>query len=102
MIASRSPSASASALVVGDVDGGEAEAAVQLVDLGPHLVAQPRVEVAERLVEEDELGPGDEAARERDALLLAAAQLAGVAVEQCAAVDERRRSPRPIGRGCRA
>ena len=62
-------------LVVGDEDGGEAEAAVQLVDLGAHLVAQPGVEVAQRLVEEDELGPGDEAAGQRDALLLAAAQL---------------------------
>ena len=46
MIASRSPSASASRLVVRDVDGGEPRLLVQLVDLGAHEVAQPRVEVA--------------------------------------------------------
>ena len=88
MIASRSPSARASRLVVGDVDRGEAEALVQLVDLAAHLVAQPRVEVAQRLVEQHEVGPRDEAPRERDALLLPAAELSGVAVEQRAAVDE--------------
>ena len=85
-------------LVVCHVDRGEAEAAVELVDLGSHLVTEPCVEIAQRLVEEDELGPGDEAARERDALLLAAAQLAGVPVEQRLTVDEGRRLLDPLGR----
>ena len=66
---------------------------MELVDLGSHLVAEPCVEIAQRLVEQDELGPGDEAARERDALLLAAAQLAGVPVEQC--LRSRRGPPSP-------
>ena len=76
-------------LVVGDEHGGEAEPAVQLVDLGPHLVAQAGVEVAQRLVEQHEVGPGDEPPGEGDALLLAAAELGRVAVEQRAAVDQR-------------
>ena len=46
-------------LVVGDVDGREPEPPVQLVDLAAHEVAQPRVEVAQRLVEENQLGAGD-------------------------------------------
>ena len=62
---------------------------MQLVELGPHLVAQPGVEVAQRLVEEHQVGPGDEAPGQRDALLLAAAELRRVAVEQVAAVDQR-------------
>ena len=76
-------------LVVGDEHRGEAEAAVQLVDLGANLVAQPGVEVAQRLVEQHEVGPSDEPAGKRDALLLSAAELRRVAVEQCAAVDQR-------------
>ena len=53
------------------------EPRVELVQLGADQVAQPGVEVAERLVEEHEVGPGHEAAGQRDALLLAAAELAG-------------------------
>jgi hypothetical protein len=75
-------------LVVRDVYGRELEALVELVDLGAHELAQPRVEVAERLVEEDEVGPCNEAPRERDPLLLAAAELGGIAVEQVTRVDE--------------
>jgi hypothetical protein len=60
---------------------------VELVDLRSHLVAETGVEVAERFVEQHESGPGDETAGERDALLLAAAELRRIAVEQ-------RRSPR--------
>ena len=48
-------------LVVGHEHGGEAEPPVELVDLGPHLVAQAGIEVAQRLVEQHEVGPGDEA-----------------------------------------
>ena len=75
-------------LVVGDEHGGEPEPTVELVDLGPHLVAQAGVEVAQRLVEQHEVGSGDETAGEGDTLLLAAAELRRIAVEQRAAVDE--------------
>src|SRR5215208_2001336 len=77
-------------LVVGHVDGGEVESPVQLVDLGAHEVTKPGVEVRERLVEEHEVRSGDEAARKRDALLLATAELCRVAVEQGLRVDELR------------
>ena len=89
------------ALVVGDEDGAEPQTGVQLVELGPHLVAQPGVEVAQRLVEEHDVGAGDEAPGERDALLLAAAQLRRVAVEQRASSRPARPSPRPSP-SCRA
>ena len=78
-------------LVVGDEHGREAEPTVELVDLGPHLIAEAGVEVAERLVEEHEVGSGDESTGEGDALLLATAELGRIAVEQRAAVDERGR-----------
>ena len=41
-----------------------------------HLLAQLQVERAERLVEQQHLGPVDQRARQRDALALAARQLA--------------------------
>ena len=62
-------------LVVGDIEDGDAEALVQLLDLELHVVAQLLVERAERLVHEDDRRPVDQAARERDALLLAAREL---------------------------
>ena len=77
-------------LVVGDEHGGEAEPTVELVDLGPHLVAQTGVEVAERFVEQHQVGSGDEAAGQRDALLLATAELRRIAVEERAAIHEGR------------
>ena len=75
---------------MGHEHGGETQSLVELVDLRPHLVAQPGVEVAQRLVEEHQVGSGDEAPREGDALLLAAAELGGIPVEQLTAVDELR------------
>ena len=52
------------------------------LDLELHLVAQLLVERAERLVHQDDRRAVDEAARERDALLLAAGQLARIALRQ--------------------
>ena len=63
-------------LVVRDHDGGEPELALQLADLDAHLLAQLGVEIGQRLVEQQHVGPDRERARERDALLLAAGQLA--------------------------
>ncbi len=85
-------------LVVRDVDRGEPEPGVQLVDLCPHLVAQPRIEVRERLVEEHELRACDEPAGERDPLLLPAGELRRMAVEERARVDERRDLLDPLRR----
>jgi hypothetical protein len=63
-------------LVVRDVDGGDREPPLQVADLVPHLHAQLRVEVGQRLVEEQHARTDDDRARERDALLLAAGELA--------------------------
>ena len=69
-------------LVVGDVEHGDAEAALQRADLAPHLDAQLRVEIGERLVHQADRRLGDDRAAERDALLLAARELRGLALEQ--------------------
>ena len=59
----------------GQNDRGDAERLLQLADLGAHADSQARVEVAERLVEQQDVGLGGERTRNRDALLLAAAEL---------------------------
>ena len=63
-------------LVVGDQDGGDAGLALEALDLDLHVEPQVLVERGERLVEQQHLGIDREAARERDALLLAAGELA--------------------------
>ncbi len=60
-------------LVVGDIDEGDAGAALQLLQLDAHALAQLGVEIGQRLVEQQDRRLDHEAARERDALLLAAA-----------------------------
>ena len=67
----------ASALVVRHVNHGRARALVEARELVLHGGAQVHVEIGERLVEQHERRLGDEAARERDALTLAARELAG-------------------------
>ena len=57
-------------------------------DLAAHLDAQLRVEIGERLVHEAHRRLGDDGATERDALLLAARELRGLAVEQLAEAQE--------------
>ena len=58
-----------------DVEDGRREPRLQQLDLEPHLLSQNQVEVAQRLVEQEEVGLVDERSRQRDALLLSAAQL---------------------------
>ena len=54
-------------LVVGDVDHGDAQALVEVLDLVLHLLAQLLVERAERLVHQDQLGLEHARARPRPA-----------------------------------
>ena len=68
-------------LVVGDVDRGDAEAALQRGDLGAGLHAQLGVEVRQRLVHEEDLRLADDRAAHGDALALAAGEGLGLAVE---------------------
>ena len=74
-------------LVVGDVDHGLAELLVQTLDLAAHLVAQLGVEVGERLVEQEQAGVAHDRAADRDALALAARELARQALEQARDVE---------------
>ena len=69
-------------LVVRHVHDRRLEAAVQHAQLCAGLDAQARVEVRERLVEEEDLGIARDRAADRDALALAAGKLARVAVKQ--------------------
>ena len=70
--------------VVGDHDDGLAELADAVAQQAEHLRAGAGVEVAGRLVGEDDLGPGDQRPGDGDPLLLAAGQL-------------RRAVPQPVG-----
>ena len=55
---------------------------MQGLDLGAHLHAQLGVEIAEGLVEEEDLGIAHDGPAHGDALALAAGELAGKAVQQ--------------------
>jgi hypothetical protein len=68
------------ALVVGDDDGGDAEALLQLAQFHLHRLAQLRVQRGERFVEQEEFGRDGERAGDRDALALAAGELCDRAV----------------------
>ena len=59
-------------LIVGDVNEGDADLALQRLELGLHLLAQLEVQGAERLVEQQHLGLVDQRPGERDPLALAA------------------------------
>ena len=84
-------------LVVRDVDRGVAELVVQAADLEAHLLAQVGVEVGQRLVEQQHLRLDHQRARQRHALLLAAGQLAGIALGQRLELRRRRGSRRRCG-----
>ena len=64
-------------LVVGDVDRRDPEPLVHARELGAHRRAELRVEVGERLVEQEHLRLAHERAAHRDPLALAARQLRG-------------------------
>src|SRR3954453_6510720 len=82
-------------LVVGDVDRGRADLLLQLLDLAARLHAQLGVEVRERLVHQEHLRVAHERAAERHPLLLAARELARLAVQQRLELDRRRRAAHP-------
>ena len=67
-------------LVVGDVHDTQAELLLELADLAAHATAELGVEIRERLVEQQNARLEHQRARHRDALLLAARELARQAV----------------------
>ena len=64
---------------------------MKLRDLDPHLRAQLRIEVGERLVEQEQLRFAHDRASDRDALSLPARELLRLAVEQRADLQNARR-----------
>ena len=87
-------------LIVRDEDGRDPDRALDLTDRAPQLLTNFRVERAERLVEQQHAGLMRESSCERDALLLAARQLARqplvVAVER----DELQQLGAPLASLC--
>ena len=75
-------------LVVGDHDGGDAEAPLQRLDLVAQAHAHPRIERRQRLIEQQERGRGCQRASQRHALLLAARQLCRILVALLRHADE--------------
>ena len=69
-------------LVVRDVQEGDPDRLLDVLELDLHLLAQLQVERAERLVEQQHARPVDERARQRDALTLAAGELARLALAE--------------------
>src|SRR5262249_15440903 len=64
-------------LVMGDHDGGDVELIQKLEQFSPKLLPQPRVEIAERLVEQEKTRFDDDGAGKGDSLLLASGQRFG-------------------------
>ena len=88
---------SASALVVRDEDERDPELGLERLELDLEVLAQLRVQRAERLVEQQHARPQHQRARERDALLLAARQLVGLAPRELGHVDQLERLAHPLG-----
>jgi hypothetical protein len=72
---------------------------VKLADVHAHLGAQGRVEVGERLVEQEQRRPADDRAAHGDALALAAGELLREAIEERVEAEHgggvASRAPRP-------
>ena len=75
-------------LVMGDVDRGHADVALQVVQEGPRLQPQLGVEVGERLVEQIDLRRVHQGPGQRGALLLAAGDLRRQPVQQMADLQD--------------
>ena len=90
-------------LVVGDVDERDPDLLLDPLELDLQALAQLQVERAERLVEQQHLGQVDDRAGQRDALLLAAGELVGLAVRLAPEADplELRLDPLARPRPCR-
>ena len=66
------------------MDGRHAEALVQPSEFGPKLNSELGIEIGEWLVEQEGLRMPDDRAAHRDALALAAGELARLAIEEFA------------------
>src|SRR5919106_296216 len=80
-------------LVVGDIDRRRTELVLDACDLGPHLRTQLCVEVRERLVHEEYPRVADDRPSHRDALALAAGELARPPFEHLVKSEDSRDLP---------
>ncbi len=78
-------------LVVGDVDRGHSELALQRGDLGSGLHAELRIEVRQGLVHQEHLRLAHDCTAHCHALSLPAGEVGGLAVEQVLEVEDPRR-----------
>ena len=76
---------------MGDVDRGDGQSLVQLLQFNAHLHTQLGVEIGKRLIEQEHLGIAHNGAAERDALALAARELARLALQQALDAEDRGR-----------
>ena len=83
-------------LVMGDEDRGDAELALKELQLVAGIGAQLGVQVAQRLVEQQDLRLGHDRAGDRHPLPFAAGKLARAAVEQMIDAHLARRLPNPL------
>ncbi|OQA21168.1 MAG: hypothetical protein BWY63_01353 [Chloroflexi bacterium ADurb.Bin360] len=60
---------------MGHIDAGDAQALLNVANLGAHLLAQLGIEVGERLIHQQDLRLHDQRARQSNALLLPAREL---------------------------
>ena len=86
---------------MGDIDGGDAELALDAAELELHLLAQLAVQRGQRLVEQQEVGLEDQRAGDGDALLLAAGELVDAPLAQPAEPHEIEIPLDPFGNGAR-
>ena len=82
---------------MGDEDEGDADLALDLLELDLHLLAQFQVECAEGLIEEQHLRAVHERPRERDPLTLAAGERRGRPVAEILKTDVGQGLARPLG-----
>ena len=87
------------ALVVGDVDDGGAEPAMELAQLDLHRLAQLLVERRQGLVHQDQAWLEHHRAGERHPLPLPAGELLDAALLVAGEVDQRQRPPHPLAPG---
>jgi hypothetical protein len=75
-------------LIMRDVESGDFQLALKAPNGFAEIEPGERIKIGERLVEEKKFGPDEKSAPERDALLLAAGESLGLAVEQMGETEE--------------
>ena len=75
-------------LVVGDINEGDTDLALEVLEFELHLLAELQVESTQRFIQQEHLGPVHQRPGQGHPLLLAARQLGGLAVGHGAHLDQ--------------